>query len=46
LDHGGGDLRGEGADCLAAHDVTGGGLEDRGSLLTLHGLEGVGADTG
>ena len=46
LDHGGRDFGGEGADGLAAHDVTGGGLEDRGSLLTLHGLEGVGSDAG
>jgi hypothetical protein len=37
LDHGGGDLRGVEA---AAHGVTGGGIEDGGSLLALHGLEG------
>lgn len=37
LHHGRGDLRGVGA---AAHDVTSGGLEDGGSLLALHGLEG------
>jgi hypothetical protein len=41
LDHGGGDLRRVGA---AAHDVAGGGIEDGGSLLALHGLEGSAAD--
>lgn len=44
LNHGGGDLRRVGT---AAHDVAGGGIEDGGSLLALHGLEGsaAGADT-
>jgi hypothetical protein len=45
LDHGVGDLRGVWADSLAAHDAAGGGIEDAGGLLTLDGLEGVGADT-
>lgn len=41
LDHGGGDLRRVGT---AAHDVAGGGIEDRRSLLALDGLERGGAD--
>lgn len=41
LDHGVGDLRRVGT---AAHGVAGGGIEDGGCLLTLHGLEGIVAD--